>query len=208
MSGPPDAAKYEALIEHLSEIQRRTAAGEIDELTASHDELCAVIGFLHADVRVGEREAARPLNQLQFAIFDRLRGAKPKLLFGPRDRKGAKGAPTVTSAVVLRGIVNVAFFVLHEGGGMSKDEAAKRLASELARYRIKQPNGKAITAHAIIRWSAERGGKSLKGSDEVFALLIQDRLRPLLEKLPPDAPIRRAQKAAGIVICIARLCGF
>src|SRR5262249_8258947 len=155
MSGRPDAAEYEALIERLSEIQRRTAAGEIDELTASHDGLCAVIGFLHADVRVAEREAARPLNQLQFAVFDRLRGAKPKLLFGPRDRKGAKGAPTYTSAVVLRSIVNVAFFVLLEGGGMSKVEAARWLALELAHYGIKQPNGKAITARAIIRWSAE-----------------------------------------------------
>src|SRR5262245_29821103 len=137
MSGPPDTANYEALIERLSGIQRRMAAGEIDELAAGHDQLCAVIGFLHADVRVGEREAARPLNQLQFAIFDRLRGAKPKLLFGPRDRKGATGAPTYTSAVVLRSVVNVGFFVLHEYGGMSKDEAAKWLASELARYRVK-----------------------------------------------------------------------
>jgi hypothetical protein len=208
MSGPPDAAQYETLIEKLSKIEQRAAAGEIDALNASHDALCAVIGFLHADVRVGEREAARPLNQLQFAIFDRLRGAKPKLLFGPRDRKGATGAPTYTSAVVLRSVVNVGFFVLHKYGGMSKDEAAKWLAPELARYRVKQPNGKAITERAIIRWGAERGGKSLKGSDKVFALLIQDRLRPLLEKLPPDTPIRRAQKAAGVVVCIGRLCGL
>jgi hypothetical protein len=208
MNGPPDSAKYEALIERLSEIQRRTAAGETDGLTASHEQLRAVIGFLHTDVRVGECEATRPLNQLQFAVFDLLRGAKPKLLFSPRDRKGAKGAPTVKSAVVLRSIVNVAFFVLHEYGGMSKDEAATWLASELARYGIKQPNGKAITARAIIRWGAERGGKSLKGSDEVFTLFIQDRLRPLLEYLPPDTPIRRAQVAAGVFVSIGRLCGF
>ena len=80
-------AKYEALIEQLTEIQRRAAARKTDALTASHDALCAVIGFLHADTRVAEREAARPLNQLQFAVLDRLRGAKPKLLFSRRNRK-------------------------------------------------------------------------------------------------------------------------
>src|SRR5262249_18474801 len=98
---------------------------------ASRDALSAVTGFLHADARVAEREAAVPLHRLMFAVQDRLRGAKPKLLFGPRGRKGAKGAPTYTSAVFLRSIVNAAFFGMRKLGGMSKDEAAKWLASEL-----------------------------------------------------------------------------
>ena len=211
MGGQPDAAKYEALIEQLTEIQRRAAARKTDALTASHDALCAVIGFLHADSRVAEREAARPLNQLQFAVFDRLRGAKPKLLFSRRNRKGA---PTYTSAVVLRSIVNCAFSVLRKAG-MSKDEAAKWLALELARNRIKQPSGKAITGNDIIRWDAERGGKSLKGSDEALACFAQYRLPAVLGKLglgklPSDTPIDWpvAQKAAGILVCLLRLCGF
>src|SRR5262245_20877884 len=116
MSGPPDAAKYETLIEQLSEIERRAAAREIDGLTASFYALPAVIGFLHEDTRVPEREATRPLLRLMLAVLDWLRGAKPKLLFEARDREGAKGAPSYTSAVIFRSIVNAAFFGLLEGG--------------------------------------------------------------------------------------------
>jgi hypothetical protein len=208
MSRQPDAAKYEALVEQLTKIQRRSAAREIDALAASYEALNAVTIFLHADVRIAEREAAVPLHRLMFSVLDRLRGAKPTLLFKARDRKGAQGAPTYTSAVVLRSIVDAAFFELRKGG-MSRDEAGKWLKSELARYSVKQPNEKAITASDIIRWDAERGGKSLKGSDEVFALFVQDWLPAMLEKLPSDTPNRLgAQKAASMFVCLLRLYGF
>jgi hypothetical protein len=214
MGGQPDAAKYEALIEQLTEIERRAAAKETDALTASRESLGAVIGFLHEDARVPEREATRPLLRLMFAVADRLRGAKPKLLFDPRDTEGEKGAPTYTSAATLRGYVNAAFLLLLEGG-MSKQEAGNWLAAELERSGIKQPNEKAITAKTIIRWRAERGGKSLKGSDEAFEWIVHGTLRTMLERsglpqLPPvEPPDRRgAQLAARIFIRQLRIAGF
>jgi len=186
MGGQPDAAKYEALIEQLTEIERRAAVREINELKASFDALCAVISFLHGDARVLDREATRPLSRLMRAVHDWTHGAKPKLLFDPRFRKVAKGAPIGTTAIIIRAQVNVAFGTLLNGG-MSKEEAAHWLAAELKRSGIEHPNGKAISAKEITRWSAERGGKSPKGSDRVFASIVSD--------LVSDA--RRARERAG-----------
>ena len=56
------------------------------------------------------------------AVLDRTHGAKPRLLFDPPDRKGAKGAPSYTSAVIYRALIVAAFLSLREGG-MSKEEA-------------------------------------------------------------------------------------
>src|SRR5262249_54381771 len=197
-----------------SEIQRRTAAGEIDALTASYDALCAVIGFLHEDARVPEREATRSLNRLMLALLDRLQRAKPKLLFDARDQEGRNGPPSYTSAVILRGYVNAAFIPLLEAG-MSKQEAGNWLAFELARNGIRQPNGEEITASQIIRWRAERRAKSLKGSDEAFEWVVQGALRTMLERagatqLPPTEPIDRigAQLGAQMFIHALRRCGF
>jgi hypothetical protein len=166
MSSLPDAAKYDVLIEQLSEIERRTAAREIDALTASHDALCAVINFLHQDERVLEHEATRPLCRLMLAIGDRRQGAKPKLL-GLVDRKGRRGPPTGRSVILLRARLNIVFRVLLDGG-MPKKEAAQWLAAELKRSGVKQPNERAIDAREIIRWHAELGGKSMKGTDKFF----------------------------------------
>jgi hypothetical protein len=168
MSGQPDAIQYEELVEKLLELERRASSLEMDALTASYYALSAVIGFLHDDARILERGAARSLGRLLFAVLDRIQGARPKLLFGPR---GAKGAPSHTSAVVLRVLVNAAFLTLREGG-MSKEKAANWLAKELKRGGIKQPTGKEISASEIIRWHAELGAKSLKGSDEALAWFI------------------------------------
>jgi hypothetical protein len=213
MGGQPDAAKYEALVEQLSEIERRNAAKEINELKASFDALCAVISFLNGDARVLDREATRPLSRLMRAVHDWTQGAKPRLLFDPRNRKVAKGAPIGTTAIILRAQVNLAFGILLKGG-MPKEEAAHWLEAELKRSGIEHPNGKAIIAKEITRWSAERGGKSLKESDKVFATIVSDSARGVRERAgsaglssqPLDRP--RLQRVARGLILRLKIAGF
>jgi hypothetical protein len=211
MSGQPDATRYEELVEKLLEFERRQSSLEMDALTASYYALSAVIGFLHDDARILERGATRSLGRLLFAVLDRMRGGRPKLLFGPR---GAKGAPSHTSAVVLRVLVNAAFLTLREGG-MSKEKAANWLAKELKRSDIKQPTGKEISASEIIRWRAELGAKSLKGSDEAFAWFVHDAQRTMLKEaagaqLPSEMSLDRpqAQLAARAFIRLLWIAGF
>ena len=209
MGGQPDAGEYEALIEQLTEIERRAAVREINELKASFDALCAVISFLHGDARVLDREATRPLSRLTRAVHDWTHGAKPQLLFDPRNRKVAMSAPIGTTAIILRAQVNLAFGILLKGG-IPKEEAAHWLAAELKRSGIEHPNGKAIIAKEITRWSAERGGKSLKGSDKVFATIVSDSARRAreagLSSQPLDRP--RSQGVARGLILQLRIAGF
>jgi hypothetical protein len=208
MGGQPDAGEYEELIAKLSRLEER------DALTASYYALCWVIQFLSADARITEREVTRPLNRLAYAVLDRVQGGRPKLLFDPPDRNGAKGAPSYTSAAVLRALVNAAFLTLRKGG-MSKEEAGNWLAAELEHSGVKQPNGKAITAKAIMRWRAELGANSLKGSDEAFGMFVHGGQRAMLEKAgqtqpPPDTSLDRqeAQIAAREFIKLLRISGF
>jgi hypothetical protein len=183
MSGRPDAAKYEALIETLSDIERRASASEIDALTASYESIAAILPFLNADPRVVELESTRPLFRLMLAISDLKRGAKPPLLFDPAfdpERGSHIGAPTLTSVVLLREHVVFAFLLLCKAG-MSNNEAGAWLAAELRKSGIKHPNKKAIGARVISRWRGELQGKSPKGSDEIFDLIVQGALREFQE---------------------------
>jgi hypothetical protein len=212
MGGQPDAGKYEALVEQLLEIERRTSSLEIDDLTSSFEALNAVLDFL-SDPQLVEREATRPLWRLMFALHDRMQGAKPKLFFETPDRKVAKGAPSYTSAVILRSLVNSAFLSLREGG-LSKEEASTWLAAELDQSGITQPNGRAVDARTIVRWRAELGGKSPKGSDWVFEKFVQGAPRAF-EKAgyqhsqagaPLDPP--KAKMVAQHLVKLIRAAGF
>jgi hypothetical protein len=211
MSGQPDAIQYEKLVEKLLELDQRGSSSEMDALTTSYYALSAVIGFLLDDARIRERGATRSLGRLLFAVLDRTQGARPKLLFGPR---GAKGAPSHTSAVPLRILVNASFLTLCEGG-MSKEKAANWLAAELKRNGIKQPTGKEISAREIIRWRAEMGAKSLKGSDEAFAWFVHGAQRAMLEKAGAVQlsetsldQLQAAQLAARVFIRLLWVVGF
>jgi hypothetical protein len=213
MGSPPDAAKYAALIEQLSEIERRASSLELDPLTWSYEALSSVIAFLIADAQIVEREATRPLGRLRFALHDRMQGAESNLFFETPDRKGAKGAPSYTSAVVLRALVNSAFLSLRQGG-LSKEEASRWLADELKKSRINQPNGRAVDARTIVRWHAELGGKSLTGSDWFLREFLQGGL-PALQNAgyqdsqpssPLDAPTAKA--AAKGLVKLLRAAGF
>jgi hypothetical protein len=204
MTGNFDPARYEALIERLLDIQRHESS--LDPLSASFEALSAVVEFLNADTRLVENEATTLLVRLFLALHDWRRGAKPKLLFDAPSRKRAKGgAPTHTSAVILREYVNAAFLILCEA--MSQQEASRWLATELKHAGIEQSNGHAIDARVIIRWRAERGGKSPKGSDETFAMLVLGAQRNLAEKYSydDDAPITRQQAQVGASFFIERL---
>ena len=213
MSGRPDAAKYETLVERLSEIERRASTSELDHLAASFEALNAVITYLGADPRIVERGATRSLGRLRFALHDRMLGAKPKLFFEPPDRKGAQGAPSYTSAVVLRPLVISAFLSLRNGG-LSKEEASRWLAAELKESGVIQPNGRAVNARTIVRWHTELGGKSPKGSDWVFGEFIKGAQRALekagYQHTQANAPFgsSEAEIVAQCLIKLLRAAGF
>jgi hypothetical protein len=209
-TGGPDLARYETLVQRLLELQRLQPS--LDPLTASYEAIATVWGFLSADVRLLEAEATRPLGQLMLALLDRSRGREPELFFDQPDRMGAMGRPSHTSAAILRAYANLAFLSLREAG-MSDGDASGWLAAELRHADIKQAN-EAIEATAIVRWSAELGGKSLKGSDEVFALVIRGAQRLLSEgnpqTQPNDAPTTQQQaKATALgLIKLLKTAGF
>ena len=209
MTGHLDPARYEALVEHLLDLRQRESS--LDRLSTTFEALGAVLDFLNGDARLVASEATKPLNRLRFALLDRQQGAKPKLFFDAPDRMGAKGAPSNTSSVVLRAIVNAAFFAFC-GARVPQQEASRWLAAELKHAGIKQPNGQAIDARAIVRWDAERGGKSLRGSDEAFATLFQGLQRRLKERYPQKRHVPLTRQAAKLIaaefIKLLRLYGF
>jgi hypothetical protein len=213
VGGHPDPARYESLVADLSAIERRAAFSELDPLNASFEALTEILRFLAADPRIIQAEAIRPLYRLLWALLDRSHGAKPNLFFDPPNRMGAKGAPSFTSAVILRVQINAAYLSLCEAG-ISKHDAAKWLAAELKKCGIKQPNGEVITAKLISRWDAERGGKSLTGSDEAFGMLIHG-ARLAFEQSGQDQPASEAplapkagQNTARAFIKVLRFAGF
>ena len=175
--------------------------------------LTAVIGFLNTDNRLVENEATTSLGRLRLALLDRLRGAKPKLLFDKPNRMGAEGAPSHTSSALLRARVNAAYLSLCESG-MSQQEASGWVAAELKRCGIKQPNGRTVDPRTIVRWRAEMGGKSPKGSDEAFATHVlgaQSSLRQMYAEPQSDdkrLTPRQAKAAAAVFIKTLRIAGF
>ena len=96
---------------------------------------------------------------------------------------------------------------------MSSKEASKWLTAEFKHAGIKQPNGRPINARAIARWRAELVGKSLKGSDEAFALLVLGTPARLKKKYPleqsdlPHTP-QRAKSVAAVFIKLLKIAGF
>jgi hypothetical protein len=213
MSGQPDGAKYEILVEQLLEIERRAAAAEIDPLGSSLEALQAVLAFLNADARIFKGEGTRSLGRLSLALYDRLRGAKPTLFFAPIERNGETGAPSLTSAIFFRTLVVSAHLSLLVNG-FSKEEASKWVAAELRRSGTKQPNGRPVSARAVERWHAELGGKSLKGSDWAFGQFVRGAQHSLENaggsSKPSDAPPNpaKAPAVAEVFIKILRVVGF
>jgi hypothetical protein len=207
MSSGPDPQQYQMLVKELLNLQRRESL--VDALTASIDALAAVVRFLNTDDRLALCEATRALGRLLLALHDRRQGAKPKLFFDEPHRWGAKGPPSYTSSMILRAIVNAAFFSLLEAG-IEQQEASRWLAAQLKRAGIKQPNGKFIDAKAIERWRAERGGKSLKGSDSALAMYYLPIKHQLQTEYPPKPsdPPRKGKTIAAAFIKLLRIAGF
>jgi hypothetical protein len=158
------------------------------------------------------------LSRLHLALLDRLHGAKPKLLLEKPALPGAKGAPTHTSSTPLRAFVNFAYITLCSG--VHPSEAARWLAAELERVGIRQTNGEKIAARAIVRWCAERGAKSLKGSDELLTALFSNPSRSLrqyrnvrekYQRTHPDYTLptaTRAKEATKGLIKVMKIAGF
>ena len=212
MTGDPEPAGYEQLVERLLDLQRRGLP--VAPLDSASEALVAVLGFLSADARLMKNEALQPLWRLFFAVMDRQRGAKPKLFFDPPNRLGDKGAPTYTSATFLRALVNLASLPFRKAG-VARVEASKWIAMELKRAGITDTRGRAIGARAIARWGDEVRGKSLTGSDDILATLVRYGPRMLLEKNPkliesPDAPLSAedAKIAAAHFINFLKAVGF
>jgi hypothetical protein len=164
----PSGLDYDLLISSLSALKFFQQAGEVDQLGAGIKALGLVIQYLNSNRLVGGLGLTRPLAQLAVALHDVGRGAKPALIFG-RAPKVGRGVPTLTSKAGLRAQVNLMFDYV-ANGGLVREEAAKELAGTLKRTGIKE-NGKAITPKRILRWRQEIGGKSLSGSDRVYARL-------------------------------------
>jgi hypothetical protein len=202
-----DRARYEQLVERLLDLRRREPS--LDHLSASADAIHAVLGFLNADPRLVKSEPTNSLGRLRLALHDRIRGAKPRLFFDPVDRMAATGPPSYTSAAILRAFVNAAFLSLHIAG-MSRRNASRWLAAELKRSGIKQPNGDAVDARAIARWGVERGGKSLKGSDEMLAMFVRGARSQLPKEQSDNRPLtqREAKLAATSVVKLLKIAGF
>ena len=206
MTGVIDPERYKELVERLLDLQRRQPL--VDHLTASLEALGAVLSFLIAEPRFvfteSQSEALRPLWRLYLALMDRTAGAKPKLFFDPPVRSSKGGAPSYTSAVPLRAIVNTALLGLCESG-ISQQSATKWLAAELKHAGIRH-NGRLIDARTLTRWRSELGGKSLKGSDQAFAMFVHGSLQKFREQNPQAqsdnaAPDPRGAKlaAAGLI---------
>jgi hypothetical protein len=214
MTGVINPEQYEKLIERLLDLQRRQPA--VDPLTASLEALIAVLDFLIDEPRFvftgDQSQALRPLWRLLFALMDRAAGSKPKLFFDPPIRPNKGGAPSYTSAVFLRAIVNVALLGLCEAG-IPQQNATKWLAAELKHAGISQ-KGRLIDARILTRWRSERGGKALKGSDQAFAIFVRASLQKLLEQNPqaqsddatPDP--QGAKMAAAGLVKLLKFLGF
>jgi hypothetical protein len=73
-----------------------------------------------------------------------------------------------------------------------------------------QPNGRAVDARAVARWGAERGGKSLKGSDEVLAMFVHGGRPQLREEKSDNIPFtqQNAKLAATGFIKLLKIAGF
>jgi hypothetical protein len=214
MNGVIDPERYKELVQRLLDLQRRQPS--VDHLTASLEALDAVLNFLIAEPRFvfteSQSEALTPLCRLYFALMDRAAGAKPKLFFDPPIRFSKGGAPSYTSAVLLRAIVNTALLGLCKSG-ISQQNASKWLAAELKHAGIRH-NGRLIEARTLTRWRSELGGKSLKGSDQAFTMFVRGSLQKFLEQNPqvqsddtaPDP--QGAKMAATGLVKLLKFSGF
>lgn len=203
---------YDSLIERLRASSAASSNG--DPLAASADALIAVLKFLASDQQLrGEAAGAlTPLFRLLLAVQDTLQGAKPRLFF-ERPNSGRMGAPTWTAAsTVLRPNVVMAYYALTEAT-IPKETAARAIESALRQNRIKQPNGKPITARQIIRWARELRGKSPEGSDWAFDYAVHDLQANFPSAAqassgPPDNPQCYVEVVVRLFIDQLRIAGF
>jgi hypothetical protein len=169
------ADRYETLVSQLAMIKEAADREQIDRLEAGRVALVEVLRFLQGDPRVVRLGFNRSLVEVMRAVHDLSQGAKPPLFF-KRKRDGTKGAPTHLAAAASRAQMVLVLEILLKAG-IAKPEAGKWVADELHRRGVTDANGKRVQPKVLLRWHAERGGKSISGFDLVFQKLEATEIR-------------------------------
>ena len=184
-------------------------------LEAGRQALVVVLRFLQQDPRIVRLGLNRSLVEVYRAVHDTLQGAKPPLFFKARinlaERRGALagrkrvgdlGAPTHLSAVVRRAQMVLALEVLIKAR-IAKPEASKWLADELHRHGLTDATGKRVHPKSLLRWHAERGGKSIRGFDAAYKKLEATEI----QRGWPTEPARARRRSAKLIL-VLKLSGF
>jgi hypothetical protein len=168
----PPAERYRWLLQGLEAASAHSeSAGRLEACLRS---LAAVIEFLDEDEVVFEAGTATTLKMLQSALHDRLRGAKPSLLFSLARKAGA---PTMTVPSALQGVVAFALERLIKAG-LRREEAARFVVARLSKLGITHVGSGTITVNVILRWRAEIRDSGSAGATHVYDCLMQ--------QLPPS----------------------
>ena len=192
LRGPPSE-----LTDALLLVQERFEANQLSDLAACQVALTCVISFLLRDETAAKRGAVRRLSALHHALNDRIKGAKPALLFATPT---CGGAPAHQSEGARRAQFILALEVLFRSG-VPKETAAHWLSDEMRKRNICDSKGGNVSERVLLRWRSELGAKSLSGSDAAFRILS----RPLEKSGWPSTQTDGYRKAASLLDSLAML---
>jgi hypothetical protein len=156
-TGSRDAAKrvaeIRAALQFFQEALQRASKAYNPEATAKaraavRMALAGVIQLI-SELFPDEPSFPTPIIQLQQHLYDLDRGQVAPLL---RPAKVRNRPPMTLSEELFRAIVAAAMTRLMEGKRLSRDDAARDVASRLRRIGAKHESGKAITAGQIADW--------------------------------------------------------
>ena len=193
--------RYETLVSLLGKVKHAADEKKFDRLEAAYKALVLVIKFLQADPRINQRGSQGPLFELCCALQDLSQGAKPPLFFEYK-RDSDQGAPTHLSAAVGRAQIVLALEILLRAD-IEKHEAAKWLADKLHRSGIRA-NDKSVQHKQVLRWRAEKGGKSVSGFDRCYRTL---EAAEVASRGWPADPSAARQRAAELIQALKKM-GF
>lgn len=179
-----------------------------DPLVGGTKALFALIRFLEDAPMIKLSGATAPLRRLGYALRDTAEGAKPPMLFG-RPPSTSGGAPTGTSADIVRGLLAAALEVLIRGGE-KLNTASKFVADEARKRRITHRDGDCIKPIQIQRWRDNINGKANEATNRAFvetlAGMVEAGVIPEKNAKPtqPQAAEARADAVALVEsVCLA-----
>jgi hypothetical protein len=161
--------------------------GKVDRLDGGTEALYLVLRYFNSDPETVRLLLTKSLASIAHALHDTSQGAKPSLIF-ERSATKNRGAPARLAKAGLRAQVNLLFEMLIRAK-IPRTDAAKWLAAELGKAGVLN-SGKPIKAPQIDRWSRERDGKSLSGSDATYRKLAAGQERRGWPSQPQEARAR------------------